>query len=49
MKHSNPCGVSVNRDHKKSYNLALSSDPISAFGGVVCCNFKINVSIAKEL
>ena len=49
VKHSNPCGVSVNRDHKKSYNLALSSDPISAFGGVVCCNFKINLSIAKEL
>ncbi len=49
VKHSNPCGVSVNRDHKKSYNLALSSDPISAFGGVVCCNFKINTSIAKEL
>ena len=49
VKHSNPCGVSVHRDHKKSYNLALSSDPISAFGGVVCCNFKINASIAKEL
>ena len=39
----------LNRNHKKSYNLALSSDPISAFGGVVCCNFKINASIAKEL
>ncbi len=49
VKHSNPCGVSVNRDHKKSYNLALSSDPISAYGGVVCCNFTINRSIAIKL
>ena len=49
VKHSNPCGVSINKNPKKSYILALSSDPISAFGGVVSCNFKINTSLAKEL
>ena len=49
VKHSNPCGVSTNNNHKKSYISALASDPISAFGGVVSCNFKINTSIAKEM
>ncbi len=41
VKHSNPCGVSINKNKVKSYKLALSCDPISAFGGVVACNFKI--------
>ena len=49
VKHANPCGVSINRDNLKSYKYALASDPISAFGGIVACNFKINTSLAKEL
>ena len=49
VKHSNPCGVSINKNHLKSYHLALASDPISAFGGVVSCNFKIKSKLAKKL
>tara|TARA_B100001778_G_scaffold201256_1_gene166217 strand:- start:327 stop:1868 length:1542 start_codon:yes stop_codon:yes gene_type:complete len=49
VKHSNPCGVSINNNPKKSYILALASDPISAFGGVVSFNFKIDTAIALEL
>ena len=49
VKHTNPCGVSINKDSLKSYQLALTSDPISAFGGIVSCNFKINKSLAAEL
>jgi phosphoribosylaminoimidazolecarboxamide formyltransferase/IMP cyclohydrolase len=49
IKHANPCGVSINKDHLMSYKLALSSDPISAFGGIVSCNFKINKNLAIEL
>jgi phosphoribosylaminoimidazolecarboxamide formyltransferase/IMP cyclohydrolase len=49
IKHANPCGVSINKDHLLSYKLALSCDPISAFGGIVSCNFKINKNIASEL
>jgi phosphoribosylaminoimidazolecarboxamide formyltransferase / IMP cyclohydrolase len=29
--------------------LALASDPVSAFGGIVSCNFKINKTLALEL
>ena len=49
VKHSNPCGVSINKNKVKSYKLALNCDPISAFGGVVSCNFKIKKSLALEL
>ena len=33
----------------KATNLALACDPISAFGGIVSCNFKINKNLAVEL
>jgi phosphoribosylaminoimidazolecarboxamide formyltransferase/IMP cyclohydrolase len=49
VKHANPCGVSINKDHLKSYKLALACDPISAFGGIVSCNFKISKNLASEL
>jgi len=49
VKHSNPCGVSIHKNHLKSYQLALASDPLSAFGGIVSCNYKINKDLASEL
>ena len=49
VKHANPCGVSINKDSLKSYKLALACDPISAFGGIVACNFKIDKALAIEL
>jgi phosphoribosylaminoimidazolecarboxamide formyltransferase/IMP cyclohydrolase len=49
VKHANPCGVSVNSNHVTSYKSALACDPISAFGGIVSCNFKITKNLAAEL
>ena len=49
IKHTNPCGVSIHKNHLKSYQLALSCDPISAFGSVVFCNYKINKNLALNL
>jgi len=49
IKHANPCGVSINKHKIKSYKLALKCDPISAYGGIVCCNFKIKKELAFEL
>ena len=48
VKHANPCGVSVKSDHLMSYKSALACDPISAFGGIVSCNFKITKNLAQE-
>ena len=49
VKHANPCGVSINKNILKSYQLALACDPVSAFGGIVSCNYKINKTLAMEL
>ena len=49
IKHANPSGVSTDSSPLKSFQHALSCDPISAFGGVVACNFQINKKIAKEI
>ena len=49
IKHANPCGVSENKVPLISFKNAYSSDPVSAFGGVIACNYKINKKIANEI
>ena len=49
IKHANPCGVSAIKNNLKSYISAFKCDPISAFGGIVSCNFIINKKVAIEL
>ena len=49
IKHANPCGVSENKVPLISFKNAYASDPISAFGGVIACNYKIKKKIALEI
>jgi phosphoribosylaminoimidazolecarboxamide formyltransferase / IMP cyclohydrolase len=49
IKHANPCGVSENKNPLISFKNAFASDPVSAFGGVIACNFKITEKIAAEI
>ena len=49
FKHANPCGVSENKIPLISFKNAYASDPVSAFGGVVACNYKIDKEIASEI
>ena len=49
IKHANPCGVSENKIPITSFKNAYASDPISAFGGVIACNYKIDKKIAVEI
>tara|TARA_Y100000389_G_C17432012_1_gene503236 strand:+ start:331 stop:1866 length:1536 start_codon:yes stop_codon:yes gene_type:complete len=49
IKHANPCGVSILGNNIESYKSALACDPISSFGGIILCNFKINQKLAIEL
>ena len=49
IKHANPCGVSENKNPLTSFKNAFASDPISAFGGVIACNFKITKKLAAEI
>ena len=49
IKHTNPCGVSIHKEKVESFKKALACDPVSAFGGIVSCNFKISKKLALEL
>ena len=49
VKHGNPSGASINKSPLKSFQESLLCDPMSAFGGIVACNFKINKKIANEI
>ena len=49
IKHANPCGVSINKKKTKCFKEALDCDPLSAYGGIVSCNFKLDLKTAKEM
>ena len=49
IKHANPCGVSEHKNPIDSFKNAYACDPISAFGGVIACNYKISKNIALEI
>lgn len=49
VKHTNACGVAVAGSLPVSYQLALSCDPVSAFGGVIAVNQIVDKSTALLL
>ena len=49
IKHANPSGVSIDKNQCSSFKQAFDCDPISAFGGVIICNYKIKSETAKEI
>ncbi len=49
IKHANPCGTAIGSNLLEAYKRALSSDPKSAFGGIVALNGKIDETLAAEL
>ena len=49
IKHNNPCGVASSNNIENAFKKAYQSDPLSAFGGVVLFNRKINKKLALLL
>ena len=49
IKHNNPCGVAVAATAGEAYRRAFVCDPMSAFGGVVCFNRKVDRALAEAL
>lgn len=49
VKHANPCGVSVNDSLLEAYNAAYSTDPESAFGGIIAFNRELDADTAKTI
>ena len=50
MKHANPCGIAVCAEGVAvAYQHAHECDPVSAFGGVVAANRKVDLAMATPL
>lgn len=49
LKHTNACGVATKKTLLEAWKAALASDPISAFGGILICNKKMDAATAEEI
>jgi phosphoribosylaminoimidazolecarboxamide formyltransferase / IMP cyclohydrolase len=49
VKHANPCGVAVSSSVAEAYRQALICDPVSAFGGILAFNQKLDGETAEEI
>lgn len=49
IKHANPCGVASHDSLYDAYRHALRCDPVSAFGGIVALNRKLDAATAEEI
>ena len=48
-KHANPCGVALGETLESAYLRALECDPVSAFGGIVAVNHRLDVAAARRM
>src|SRR5205823_3481888 len=46
VKHNNPCGVALGESALEAYRRAFASDPMSAYGGVICLNSHVDRATA---
>jgi len=49
VKHNNPCGCALGSTVAEAFDKALATDPTSAFGGIVCLNREVDVTLATKL
>ncbi|MEZ4570354.1 MAG: bifunctional phosphoribosylaminoimidazolecarboxamide formyltransferase/IMP cyclohydrolase [Thermomicrobiales bacterium] len=49
VKHTLPCGVGVGGSLAEAYELALSGDPVSAFGGILAFNSVVTLDAAETV
>jgi phosphoribosylaminoimidazolecarboxamide formyltransferase / IMP cyclohydrolase len=49
VKHNNPCGVAVGSSALEAYQRAFACDPMSAYGGVICVNRRVDRELAEAL
>ena len=49
VKHANPCGVAIDTNIHDAYQRAFSTDPESAFGGIIAFNHKLDAKTAQAI
>lgn len=47
VKHANPCGVALGSSAREAYESAYACDPVSAFGGIIAFNHRLDVETAN--
>ncbi len=49
VKHTNPCGTGLGANLLEAFDRAWECDPVSAFGGIVALNRRVDGPVAKKL
>jgi phosphoribosylaminoimidazolecarboxamide formyltransferase/IMP cyclohydrolase len=49
IKHANPCGVAEGATLADAYAKALRCDPVSAFGGIIAANRRLDAAAVAEM
>ena len=49
VKHANPCGVALGESALDAYQRAYTTDPTSAFGGIIAFNRALDVAAASAI
>jgi phosphoribosylaminoimidazolecarboxamide formyltransferase / IMP cyclohydrolase len=49
VKHANPCGAAMGQTLLEAYRHALACDPVSAFGGIVALNRRLDAELAGDI
>ncbi|MBO9664363.1 bifunctional phosphoribosylaminoimidazolecarboxamide formyltransferase/IMP cyclohydrolase [Dokdonella sp.] len=49
VKHANPCGVALGANLAEAYEHAYATDPVSAFGGIIAFNGRLDAATAKTI
>ena len=49
VKHANPCGVALGESIGAAYDLAYACDPVSAFGGIIAFNHRLDAATAARI
>ncbi len=49
IKHTNPAGTALGSSPENAYRRALATDPVSAFGGIVAFNRKVDAPAARAM
>ena len=49
VKHANPCGVALGSSPLEAYDRAYSTDPESAFGGIIAFNQALDAETARAI
>ena len=49
VKHLCPCGIAVHADLCEAFRLAVASDPLSAYGGVIAVNRPVQMELAQAM